>query len=56
MPIGWISLTFHGRFNIWLDDFTVNGPTVPDGGPGVLRVHPFAEQVTTTWGKLKVQN
>lgn len=56
MPIGTIGFSFHGRHNILLDDFTVTGPTVPDGGPGVLQVNPLAEQVTTTWGKLKAQN
>ena len=56
LPIGSIGIRFHGRCTIWLDDFTVTGPTVPDGGPGVLGVNPLAELVTTMWGKLKAQN
>ena len=56
VPMGTIGLYFNGRCNIWLDDFTVDGPTVPDGGPGFLRVNPLAEEVTTTWGKLKAQH
>ena len=53
---GSIGLHFYGRCNIWLDDFTVSGPDVPDGGPGVLGVNPFSKRLTTTWGKLKAQN
>ena len=53
---GSIGLHFVGRCNIWLDDLIVTGPDVPDGGPGVLNVNPLAEQVTTTWGRLKAQN
>ena len=34
VPKGWIHLHFVGRFNLWLDDFTVTGSDVPDGGPG----------------------
>ena len=56
VPIGAIQLIFYGRCDIWLDDFTVTGPDVPDGGPGFLQVNSLAEQVTTTWGKLKAQN
>ena len=56
VPMGTITLTFVGRFTIWLDDFTVTGPDVPNGGPGFLGVNPSAERVTTMWGKLKAQN
>ena len=56
VPIGSIGLHLGGRCNIWLDDFAVTGPTVPDGGPGVLGVNLLAEQLTTTWGSLKAQN
>ena len=55
VPTGWITLNFVGRFIIWLDDFTVTGPDVPDGGPGVLGVNPAAEQLATTWGNLKMK-
>lgn len=55
VPTGWIALYFTGRFIIWLDDFTVTGPDVPDGGPGVLGVNPAAEQLATTWGNLKMK-
>ena len=55
VPTGWITLQFVGRFIIWLDDFTVTGPDVPDGGPGVLGVNPAAEQLATTWGNLKMK-
>ena len=55
VPTGWITLNFVGRFIIWLDDFTVTGPDVPDGGPGVLGVNPVAEQLATTWGNLKMK-
>lgn len=53
VPIGSIGLFFHGRCNIWLDDFTVTGPAVQDGGPGILQVNPLSKQLTTTWGMLK---
>lgn len=56
VPMGTIELTFSGRCTIWLDDFTVTGPDVPNGGPGFLGVNPLAERVTTMWGKLKAQN
>ena len=56
VPMGTIELFFHGRCTIWLDDFTVTGPDVPNGGPGFLGVNPLAEGVTTMWGKLKAQN
>ena len=52
---GSIGLNFYGTCNIWLDDLIVTGPDVPDGGPGVLQVKALAEQLTTTWGKLKAQ-
>ena len=55
VPMGWIALKFHGRCNIWLDDFTVTGPTVPNGGPGVLGVDSPVDQLSTTWGRLKAQ-
>lgn len=55
VPTGWITLQFVGRFIIWLDDFTVTGPDVPDGGPGVLGVNPAAEKLATTWGNLKMK-
>ncbi|MDE0187155.1 MAG: hypothetical protein OXP71_17070 [Candidatus Poribacteria bacterium] len=56
VPMGTIELIFNGRNTIWLDDFSVTGPDVPNGGPGFLGVNPLAEQLTTTWGKLKAQN
>ena len=56
VPMGTIGLFFHGRCNIWLDDFTVIGPDVPDGGPGFLAVNLLGEKLSTTWGKLKSQN
>ena len=56
VPIGWIDLHFHGRISIWLDDFIVTGPNVPNGGPGDLGVVMPAEKLATTWGKLKVQD
>ena len=55
VPMGTIELSFHGRNTIWLDDFIVTGPDVPNGGPGFLGVNPSAERVTTTWGKLKAE-
>ena len=56
VPMGTIELFFKGRCTIWLDDFTVTGPDVPNGGPGFLGVNPLADRVTTMWGKLKAQN
>ncbi len=56
VPMGTIELSFHGRNTIWLDDFIVTGPDVPNGGPGYLGVNPLAEQLTTMWGRLKAQN
>ena len=56
VPRGWIGLHFVGRFNLWLGDFTVTGPTVPDGGPGFPRAVFPAEKLTTTWGKLKMRD
>ena len=56
VPGGWIGLHFVGRFNLWLDDFTVTGPTVPDGGPGSLRAVLASDKLTTTWGRLKVRD
>ena len=56
VPMGTIELFFSGRCTIWLDDFTVTGPDVPNGGPGFLGFNPLAERVTTMWGKLKAQN
>jgi len=56
VQMGTIKLRFHGRNTIWLDDFTVTGPGVPNDGPGYLGVNPSAEHVTTMWGKLKAQN
>ena len=56
VPMGTIELSFSGWFTIWLDDFTVTGPEVPNGGPGFLGVNPLADRVTTMWGKLKAQN
>ena len=56
VPSGSIGLSFHGRCNIWLDDFTVTGPDVPDGGPGILQVNPLSKQLTAMWGQLKAQN
>ena len=56
VPMGTIELMFFGRCTIWLDDFTVTGPDVPNGGPGFLGVNPLADRVTTMWGKLKAQN
>ena len=53
--VGTIGFRFYGTCNIWLDDLIVTGPDVPDGGPGVLQVKALAEQLTTTWGKLKAQ-
>ena len=53
VPAGWIELRFGGRCNIWLDDFTVTGPNVPDGGPGHGRAVPSVETLATTWGDLK---
>ena len=56
VSIGWIDLHFYGRLSIWLDDFIVTGPNVPNGGPGgMLAVMP-AEKLTTTWGKLKARD
>ncbi len=56
IPPGWIELHFFGMCNIWLDDFTVTAPTVPDGGPGFPRAVLPAEKLTITWGKLKVRD
>ena len=56
VPIGWIALKFYGRLSIWLDDFIVTGPNVPNGGPGSLQVAMPAEKLTITWGKLKARN
>ena len=56
LPTGWIELQFVGRCDIWLDDLTVAGPTVPDGGPGSLRAVLASDKLTTTWGKLKVRD
>ena len=56
IPKGWIGLEFRERCNIWLDDFTVTGPNVPDGGPGRARSVLPAKKLTTTWGKLKTRN
>lgn len=53
-PPGLIELSFSGRCNIWLDDFTVTGDEVPDGGPGRGRAVTSAKGLTTTWGKLKL--
>ena len=33
VPMGTIELSFHGRSTVWVDDFTVTGPDVPNGGP-----------------------
>ena len=55
VPIGWITFHFVGRYDIWIDDFTVTGPDVPDGGAGILGVNPVAEQLATTWGNLKMK-
>lgn len=56
VPIGWIYLHFWGRLSIWLDDFIVTGPNVPNGGPGGLGVVMPAGKLATTWGKLKMPN
>ena len=56
VPIGRIRLHFYGRLSIWLDDFIVTGPNVPNGGPGGLGVVMPTEKLTTTWGKLKTRN
>ena len=56
VPKGQIGLHFVGRFNLWLNDFTVVGPTVPDGGPGFPRAVRPPEKLTTTWGKLKMRD
>ncbi len=56
VSMGTIDLLFFGRCTVWLDDFTVTGPDVPNGGPGFLGVNPLAEQLTTMWGKLKARN
>ena len=56
MPAGSIRLHFVGKCNIWLDDFTVTGADVPDGGPGFPRAVLPAEKLTTTWGKLKMRD
>ncbi len=56
VPIGWINLGFYGRLSIWLDDFIVTGPNVPNGGPGGLGVVMPAEKLATIWGKLKMHN
>ena len=56
VPMGWIALKFLGRCNMWMDDFTVTGPDVPNGGPGALQVNSPADQLSTTWGRLKAQN
>ena len=53
VPAGWIELSFQGRCNIWLDDFTVTGPDVPDGGPGFARAVLPVEKIATMWGELK---
>lgn len=53
VPSGSIKLNFVGRCNIWLDDFSVTGPNVPDGGPGFPRAVLPAEKIATMWGKLK---
>ena len=53
VPAGWIEFRFRGRCNIWLDDFTVTGPNVPDGGPGFARAVFPVGKLSTTWGKLK---
>ena len=56
VPAGWIEFRFRGRCNIWLDDFTVTGPAVPDGGPGFARSVSPVRKLATTWGKLKSQH
>ena len=56
VQMGTIELSFYERNTVWLDDFMVTGPDVPNGGPGFLGVNPLAERVTTMWGKLKAQN
>ena len=56
VQMGTIELSFYERNTIWVDDFTVTGPDVPNGGPGFMGVNPSAEGVTTMWGKLKAQN
>ena len=53
-PPGLIELRFSGRCNIWLDDFTVTGDDVPDGGPGRGRAVPAAKKLATSWGNLKL--
>ena len=55
VPSGSIKLNFVGKCNIWLDDFTLSGPNVPDGGPGFARPVFPAEKIATSWGKLKAQ-
>ena len=54
--IGGIKFHFVGRCNVWLDDFSVTGPGVPDGGPGFPQAVLPVEMLTTTWGKLKVRD
>ena len=56
IPKGWVGLEFRERCNIWLDDFTVTGPNVPDGGPGRQRSVSPAMTSATAWGKLKTRN
>ena len=56
VSMGTIGLSFQGRCIIWLDDFTVTGPDVPDGGPGFMAVNRLGEKLSTAWGKLKSQN
>ena len=53
VPAGEIDLVFWGRCNIWLDDFVVSGPNVPDGGPGRGRAVPSAKKLATMWANLK---
>ena len=36
---------------IWLDDFTVTGPDVPNGGPRLFGVNPLAVTINDDVGK-----
>ena len=53
VPSGSIKFNFVGRCNIWLDDFTVTGTDVPDGGPGFPRAVLPTEKIALMWGNLK---
>jgi hypothetical protein len=51
---GEIAFIFQRMLDIYIDDFMVVGPDVPDGGPGMKLPDPTGK-IPITWGKLKFE-